>query len=275
MKVVLTALILLATVVRAEEGKPVTTYQTGLPSPLKNVGIDQKLNNQVPLELTFRDETGQTVQLSRYFGQRPVVLALVYYECPMLCNMVLNGMLRAFRTLSFNIGNEFDVVTVSFNPKEGPVLARAKQASYLDKYRRTGADKAWHFLTGDEPNIQKLAQAVGFRYTWDPVHNQFAHASGIMVLTPTGRIARYFYGIEYPPNDLRLGIIEASNGKIGSPVDAVLLYCFHYDASTGRYSLLISNIVKLLGSVSAIVLFGMIGLFLWHERRTKRVERPC
>lgn len=250
-----------------------TTYQPGKPSILNEVGIDQKLNGQIPLDLTFRDEHGQTVKLGQYFGEKPVVLAMVYYECPMLCNMVLNGMLRAFRTLSFDAGKQFEVVTVSFNPSEKPVLARAKQASYMDKYRRPGAE--WHFLTGDEPNIQKLAQAVGFRYKWDPVQQQFAHASGIMVATPDGRLARYFYGIEYPPNSLRLAIVEASNRQIGTPVDAILLYCFHYDPATGRYSLLISNVVKIIGSATALGLFGLIGFFVWRERHPKPVEYPC
>jgi protein SCO1/2 len=254
---------------------PATTYQPGLPPALKDIGIDQKLNNQVPLDLTFRDEHGQIVKLEQYFREKPVVLALVYYQCPMLCNMVLNGMLRSFRALSFDIGGEYDVVTVSFDPQEKPSLARAKQASYIDKYRRPGAVTSWHFLTGDEANIQKLTQAVGFRYKWDPVQKQFAHASGIMVLTPAGRIARYFYGIEYSPSALRLALVEASNGQIGNPVDAVLLYCFHYDVTTGKYSLLISNAVRLLASVTAIGLFGMIGFFVWRERHTKPAESSC
>lgn len=272
-RIVVAAFLIGAAALLANE--PAPSYTQGVPSVLQKIGIDQKLDNQVPLDLTFRDENGQTVSLGKYFGSKPVVLALVYYECPMLCNMVLNGMIRAFRVQSFDIGNHFNVVTVSFNPKEQPALAHAKKDSYMKAYRRPGAENGWHFLTGDEPNIQKLAQSVGFRYTWDAAHNQYAHASGIMVLTPKGRVARYFYGIEYPPNDLRLGIIEASKEHIGSPVDAILLYCFHYDASTGRYTLFITNIIKLVGSATALALFGMIGFFVWRERQPKTLEPTC
>jgi protein SCO1/2 len=240
------------------------------PAELRDVGIDQRLNEQVPLDLTFRDETGKTVQLRQYFGQRPVVLILAYYECPMLCTMVLNGALRAFRALSFDVGDEFQVVTVSFNPKETPELAAKKKKSYMEAYERAGAAEGWHFLTGDEPAIKSLTQAVGFRYKYDPETEQFAHASGIMVLTPQGRLARYFYGIDYGPKDVRLGLVEASEGKIGSPVDEVLLYCFHYDPKTGTYGAVIMNIVRVAG-VSTLVILGTFMIVMFRRDRRLKV----
>jgi len=241
------------------------------PYPLTQVGIDQKLNSEVPLDLQFRDESGKQVRLGDFFGKKPVVLSLVYYECPMLCTLVLNGMLTSFKVLAFDVGKEFEVVTVSFNPREKPELAAAKKQSYLRRYGRPDGDKGWHFLTGDEDQIAKLADSVGFRYTYDPKTEQYAHASAIMVLTPQGHVARYYYGIEYAPRDLRLGLIEASANKIGSPVDQVLLYCFHYDPLTGKYGLVIRNVLRLSGIVTLVVLGGFIALMLRRERAAKRV----
>jgi protein SCO1/2 len=229
------------------------------PELLRDVGIDQKLNDEIPLDLKFRDEHGNTVQLAQYFGSKPVILTLVYYNCPMLCTQVLNGLDRSLKQIPLDLGKDFNVVTVSIDPTERPVLAEAKQAMYTGMYGRPGAEQGWHFLTGDQPEIKALAQAVGFRYAYDPDSKQYAHASVIMLLTPSGRMARYIYGIQYPERDLRLGLIEASQGKISSPVDQILLFCYHYDPHTGKYGLLISRVIQLLGGLT--ILIGGIWLF--------------
>jgi protein SCO1 len=223
------------------------------PELLKEVGVDQKLDAQVPLSLTFRDEHGSPVELGQYFGSKPVVLSLVYYNCPMLCTQVLNGLDRSLEQIPLDIGKDFNVVTVSIDPTERPVLAEAKQAVYAGMYHRAGALQGWHFLTGDQPQIKALADSVGFRYAYDPDSKQYAHASAIMVLTPEGKISRYFYGVTYPERDLRLGLVEASEGKIGTPVDQVLLFCYHYDPHTGKYGLLISRVIQLSGVVTVLV----------------------
>ncbi len=228
------------------------------PDLLKQVGIDQKLNQSVPLNLTFRDEHGQTVQLGQYFGQKPVILTLVYYNCPMLCTQILNGVESGLKELPLDIGKQFNVVTVSIDPSEGHVLAEVKQEMYTGMYGRLGAAQGWHFLTGDEPQIKQLADAVGFRYAYDPETKQFAHASAIMILTPEGKISRYLYGIQFPSRDLRLGLDEASEGKIGSPVDAILLFCYHYDPHTGKYGLLISHVIQAGGAVTLLVLGALV-----------------
>lgn len=242
--------------------------QYGLPAMVRGVGIDQNLNAQIPLELTFKDDTGQTVRLGQYFRQKPVVLALVYYECPMLCDMVLNGLTHSMEQISLNLGKDYEVVTVSFNPRETWQLAASKKANYVEKYQRQGAAEGWHFLTGKEENIKALADAAGFHYKYDPITKQFAHASGIMVLTPDGRIARYFYGIEYKPRDFRLGLVEASQRKIGSPVDAVLLYCFHYDPMTGKYGLVIMNVTRAIGSATVLGLGTLIFVMVRRDRHS-------
>jgi protein SCO1 len=232
------------------------------PELLKQVGIDQKLNQSIPLELTFRDENGAPVQLARFFGQKPVLLTLVYYNCPMLCTQVLNGVESSLKELSTDIGKQYDVVTISIDPTESHVLAKTKKEMYVGMYGRPGAAEGWHFLTGDEPHIKQLADAVGFRYAYDPDTKQFAHASAIMLLTPEGKISRYFYGIQYPTRDLRLGLVEASEGKIGTPVDQVLLFCYHYDPATGKYGLLISHIIQAGGVLTVLILgVGMLILF--------------
>jgi len=236
------------------------------PDLLKNVGIDQKLNQQVPLDLAFRDESGKTVQLSQYFGQRPVILSLVYYNCPMLCTQVLNGMEAAMKGLPMDAGNQFEAVTVSIDPGDRPVLASVKKQMYTGMYGRPGAAEGWHFLTGDEDQIKKLADAVGFRYAYDPDSKQFAHASAIMVLTPDGKISKYFYGIQYSPRDLRLGLVEASAGRIGTPVDSILLFCYHYDPHTGKYGLLISRLIQVAGLLT-IAVIGITMLVLFRRER--------
>jgi protein SCO1/2 len=231
---------------------------SNLPPLLRDVGIDQKLNSQVPLDLVFRDESGNEVALRQYFGEKPVVLVLAYYDCPMLCTIVLNGVLHSVKELKYNIGREFEVVTVSFDPTEKPSLAAAKKAIYVGLYGRPNASAGWHFLTGDEPSIRQLTQAVGFRYNYDAQTKQYFHATGIMVLTPDGHLARYFYGIQYPSGNLRLGLVEASQGKIGSPVDQVLLYCSQYDPATGKYSVIVSHILKIAALATVLSLGGLV-----------------
>jgi len=237
------------------------------PELLKNVGIDQKLNQTIPLNLAFRDENGQTVQLAQFFGQKPVILTLVYYNCPMLCTQVLNGVESGLKELpTTDIGKQFEVVTISIDPTESHVLAKVKQEMYVGMYGRPGAAQGWHFLTGDEPQIKQLADAVGFRYAYDPDTKQFAHASAIMLLTPEGKISRYFYGIQYPSRELRLGLVEASEGKIGTPVDQVLLFCYHYDPKTGKYGLLISRVIQAGGALTILILGGAILILFRGER---------
>jgi protein SCO1/2 len=244
------------------------------PPGLKNVGIEQHLNDQIPPDLTFRDETGKSVRLADYFGRKPMILNLVYYQCPMLCGEVLSGLESALRVLKFDVGKEFDVLTVSFDPKETPEMAAAKKAEFLKRYGRDGAAKGWHFLTGPQASIDALTKAAGFDYEYDPKTGQFAHATAIMVLTPEGRIAQYYYGVEFAPKDLRLGLVQASQGKIGSVVDEVLLYCYHYNPDTGKYGAIISRILKIAAGAT-IFLLGtflvvMFRLGSLSEQRGKR-----
>jgi protein SCO1/2 len=240
------------------------------PELLKDVGIDQRLNDEIPLDLAFRDEHGKTVELAQFFGSKPVILTLVYYNCPMLCTQVLNGLDRTLKQIPMEIGKDFTVVTVSIDPTERPVLAEAKQAMYAGMYGRPGAAEGWHFLTGDEPQIKQLARAVGFRYAYDSESKQYAHASVIMMLTPEGRLSRYFYGIQYPERDMRLGLEEASQGKISSPVDSILLFCYHYDPHTGKYGLLISRVIQLAGLLTVVI--G--GIFLFVMFRSEHYTLP-
>jgi protein SCO1 len=253
----------------------VLVAQPALPAALRNVVIEQKLNAQVPADLVFRDESGRSIQLGEYFGSKPIILALVYYECPMLCTQVLNGLVGSLKALSFDAGAQFLVLTVSFDPRETPELAAAKKESYMGRYSRPGAAGGWHFLTGPESSIEALTQAVGFRYRYDVEKGQFAHASGIMVLTPQGKISRYFYGIEYSPRDLRLGLVEASNNRIGSPVDQLLLFCYHYDPATGKYGAVVMNFVRLGGAATVLTLGSILILFLRRDaRRSQSRLRP-
>jgi protein SCO1/2 len=244
------------------------------PELLKQVGIDQKLNQSIPLNLTFRDENGAPVQLAQFFGQKPVVLTLVYYNCPNLCTQVLNGVESGLKELPMDIGKQFDVVTVSIDPTESHVMAKVKQEMYVGMYGRPGAAQGWHFLTGDEPQIKQLADAVGFRYAYDPDTKQFAHYSGIMLLTPEGKISRYFYGIQYPSRDLRLGLVEASEGKIGTPADQILLFCYHYDPKTGKYGLLISHIIQAGGALTVLIL-GIAMLILFRGEHYALPQRKA
>jgi len=228
------------------------------PPGLKHVGIEQHLNQQIPPNLSFRDETGKPVELADYFGRKPLILNLVYYQCPMLCGEVLSGLESALRILKFDVGREFDVLTVSFDPKETPEMAAAKKTELLKRYGRPGAAAGWHFLTGSQASIDALTQAAGFEYEYDPKTQQFAHATAILILTPQGRIAQYYYGIEFAPRDLRLGLVQASENKIGTVVDQVLLYCYHYDPDQGKYGAIISRVLKLAAGAT----IALLGTFL-------------
>jgi protein SCO1/2 len=234
----------------AEPGDP-TAAKPGL---LSKIAIDQRIGHQVPADIPFVDDAGREVKIGDYFGKRPVVLALVYYECPMLCTQVLNGLVSSIGVLNFEVGREFDVVAVSFNPKEGPGLASQKKAAYVERYGRPQSAAGWHFLTGTQESIARLTEAVGFKYEYDDAIKQFAHGAAIEVLTPTGTIAKYFYGIEYSPRDLRLGLVEAADERIGTLVDDVLLFCYHYDPATGKYGASILTLVRI-GAIATVLAF--------------------
>jgi protein SCO1/2 len=235
------------------------------PAQLRDVAFDQRLGDPVPLDVPFRDEDGKTVTLRDYAG-KPMLLVPAYYTCPMLCTLVLNGVVSMLRALPFDAGKEFTVVTFSFDPKDDPAAAAAKKATYVGEYRRRGAEGGWHFLTGDAASIEALTKAIGFRATWDQANAQFAHASGIVLVTPQGRITKYFYGVEFSARDLRLAIVEASENQIGTVVDQLLLFCFHYDPATGRYSRLALDVVRAGGVLTLAGMAGMIGWWLLRER---------
>ena len=240
------------------------------PPYLQNVGIEQHLDAQVPGDLSFVDDTGRPVKLGDYFGRKPLILNLVYYNCPMLCGETLAGLTGSMRLIKFDAGNEFEVITVSFNPQETPQLAAEKKRDYLKRYGRPTGAAGWHFLTGPADSINALTKAVGFQYQYDAAKNQYAHATAIMVLTPQGRISRYFYGVDFPPKDLRMGLVEASQGKIGNAVDQVLLYCYHYDPATGKYGAIVSNMLKLGGALTILFIGGLILVLLRLERIAPR-----
>jgi protein SCO1/2 len=248
--------------------QPETSLASGTkPDVIKDVDFEQKLNAQVPLDVPFRDETGRTVQLHDYFHHdRPVVLALVYYECPMLCTYVLNGMVTSLKVLRFTAGRDFDVVAISFNPKETAALARDKKKAYMDVYGRSGTADGFHFLTGDESSIEQVTSAVGFKYKFDPRIQQYAHAAGLTLLTPEGRISRYFYGIEFAPKDVQLGLIDASQMKIGTLTEKINFLCYHYDATTGKYGLMVTRLLQ----IGGIMTMAAFGTFWWMMLRRER-----
>jgi len=250
---------------RQEPGQVSST----LPGPLREIGFDQNLNQRVPLDTMFTDETGRRVRLGEYFGTRPVVMVFAYYECPMLCTQVVNGLASALSVISLEPGRDFEIVTVSFDPRDRPAAAAAKKSHALDRYKRPGANDSWHFLTGQQTEIDRLTRAAGFRYVWDQPTNQFAHPSGIIVLTPDGRLARYLFGIEYGSRDLRLGIVEASEGRVGNPADALLLYCYHYDPMAGRYGFVIMRALRLAGAATVLALTAFVVVMFRRERRTR------
>lgn len=240
---------------------------SGLPKALQTVGIEQRLNEQLPLETKFVDENGQEVALGDYFHKgKPVVLALVYYECPMLCNQVLTGLTGALKGMNFNAGKEFDIVAISFDPKDTPAIAKAKKETYLAHYGRPETAAGWHFLTGTPASIAKITEAVGFKYQWDEQTKQFAHAGGIQIATPEGKLSRYFYGIDYAPKDIKFGVMDASSNKIGNPVEKLILYCYHYNPASGKYGLMIMNIIRLGGVATIIGLAAMIWAFRRYNR---------
>ena len=242
------------------------------PPPVKDVGLDQKLGESIPLDLVFKDEAGKDVRLSQYFGKRPVVLSLVYFNCPMLCGMTTDGLVRSVRALRFEPGTDYEILSVSFDPKETPEMASGKKRTVMAQYGRKSGPGGWHFLTGDAASIAALTKAVGFRYVWDAEQKQFAHATGVTLLTPQGRIARYFFGIEYPAKDLRLALIEASEEKIGNVVDQLLLLCFHYDPKTGRYTATVRNLMRGGAALTLLALAGFVTVMLRKERAS--AERP-
>lgn len=259
------------TAVAALQAQP----ETGLPShaapaagsPLSKVDIEQKLDGQLPLDAVFRDETGAAVRLGDLYGERPVLLAFVYYGCPMLCTLVLNGVVRVLNGVTLTPGKDFDVVAISINPDETPEMAANKKAVYLKEYHRKGTEAGWHFLTGEESEIRRATDAAGFKYVYDPASKEYAHASAIYVTTPEGRLARYFFGIEYPARDLKLALVEASKGKIGGLVDRILLFCFHYDPVTGKYSLMIMRLVRIAG---VLTILGMAAAIILMTRRERK-----
>jgi protein SCO1/2 len=245
------ALALLVPLARADDARPPI---------LRDVGIDQRLDAALPRDLAFRDEEGRPVRLGDYLAERPVILAPVYYGCPMLCGQLLNGLVSALMAVPFTVGRDVTVVAVSFDPSEGPALAAEKKALYVRRYGRPGTDAGWHFLTGDADAIARLTAAIGFRYTYDAAQQQYAHAAAIVVLTPGGHVSRYLFGVEPAPRDLRLALVEASEGRIGSVVDQLLLFCFHWDPATGRYSAVVMRLVRIGGALTVLALVGLVAL---------------
>ena len=246
----------------------VGTASSTMPPALINVGFEPPLNGQMPLDVSFRDETGRAVQLRDYFGKKPVVLAFVYYGCPMLCSQVEQGVVGSLRMLSFNPGRDYEVVFVSFDSRETPDMAASKKETALSHFRRPETAAGWHFLTGSEESINAVTHAANFRYTFNPKTNFFAHASGVMILTPDGRISRYFYGVEYPGRDMRLGLVDASAGKIGTPIDRALLFCYQYDPTTATYSASILKIIRLAGVLTILCIVGGILIFRRRDAAT-------
>ncbi|MDA0577373.1 MAG: SCO family protein [Verrucomicrobia bacterium] len=247
------------------------TIDASMPKILNEASIEQKLGAKLPLELAFKDEAGRDVQLKDYFGKHPVVLVMAYYECPMLCTLVLNGVVKALNVLNLRMAQDYEVVTVSFDPGETPALAAAKKATYVQEYHGEGAEQGWHFLTGGQDAIVALADAVGFRYSYDPKTDEYAHASGIMVATPDGRLSKYFYGVEYSGRDLRLGLVDAADKRIGTAVDQIMLWCYHYDPLTGRYGLAIISALRLVALMTVVA----VGAFMIRSlRQERRIQTP-
>lgn len=242
------------------------------PEILKHVGIEQKIGASLPLDLEFNDESGTPVKLGSYFGDKPVILTLVYYDCPMLCTEVLNGLNRSLAPLNFSIGEEFEVVTVSFDPRETPALASQKKAVYTQRYGRPGTGEGWHFLTGAAPEIDALTGTVGFNYVYDESEGQFVHGSAIMIVSPKGTVSHYFFGIEYPSEDIRLAIIESSEEKLGTVFDQIMLYCFNYDPEQGRYGVAIMNAMRVAGLVTLLAMGSFMVVMFKRDRRRRRAR---
>ena len=249
-------------------------HQTGIvasnvPPQFKAVTFAQRLNTRLPLDVAFKDETGRTVALGDYFGKRPVVLAFVYYQCPMLCAQTMNGISMALKVIPFTPGKDFDVVFVSFDPRDTPEAANAKKRAHLVHWKTEDTADGWHFLTGDEAAIRQVTSAAGFTYEWDAKTGQFAHVSGVLTTTPDGRLSRYFYGVEYSPKDLRMALVESADGKIGSPIEELLLYCYQYDPATGQYGVVVMNLVRLGGLVTVVLLAGFVVMMRRRDARPR------
>jgi len=254
---------------------PAVQTSNGLPETLKKVGIEQRLGETLPFDTVFKDENGREVKLGEYFSKgRPVVLALVYYECPMLCNQVLNGLTGSMKGVSLDAGKDFDVVAISFDARENdkPELAKNKKASYVERYGRPGTEEGFHFLTGTQESIDAVTKTVGFSYEWDEKSNQFAHASAVIIANPNGKLSRYLYGIDYSPKDLKFGIIDSADNKIGSAADQLLLYCYHYDPSTGKYGFAVLRAMRI-GGIATILGMGLMGFVFWRRNKKKAAIR--
>jgi protein SCO1/2 len=259
------AMMLAAGSIHAQEALPLEN----LPPPPQNVGFDQNIGKTLPLEATFKDETGQAVRLGDYFGKKPVVLNFAYFTCPMLCGLSMQGLAASLKGMNLDAGRDFEVLTVSFEPKDTPEMARAKKESALLRYARPGAAAGWHFLTGDESSIAALTSAAGFRYQWDAADKQYAHPAGIVVATTDGKLARYLFGVEYAPRDLRLSLVEASQNKLGSVVDQLLLLCYHYDPKAGRYGAFAIDSMRGAGAVTLLALGAFVIVLARPAKKTK------
>lgn len=250
---------------------PSQMSSNGLPEALQSIGIEQKLGDKLPMDVEFKDEDGRAVKLGDYFSKgKPVIIAFVYYECPMLCNQVLNGLTGSLKGINFDAGKDFDVLAISFDARENdkPELAKNKKAGYVERYGRQGSENGWHFLTGSQASIDQVTKAAGFSYKWDEKSNQFAHAGGIMITTPDGKLARYLYGIDYAPKDLKFGLMESAESRVGNPAEQLLLYCYHYDPSTGKYGLAILNVIRL-GAIATLIGMGAMALVFWRRNKRK------
>ncbi len=250
------------------------SQSNGLPPALKAVGIEQKLGATLPLDTELKDEDGKLVKLSDYFTSgRPVIVTFVYFDCPMLCNQVLNGLTGSLKGMSFDAGKEFDVVAISFDAREfdNPTLAKNKKASYMERYGRAGTEGGWHFLTGTQTSIDAVTSAAGFSYKWDEKSNQFAHAAAVMIASPEGKLTRYFYGIDYSPKDIKFGVMESAENKVGNAAEKLLLYCYHYDPSTGKYGLAILNVIRL-GGIATLIGLGAMCFVFWRRNKKKTVD---
>ena len=255
-----------------DQQRPGTVSTQTIPQ-LKDVSFKQRLNEMLPLDASFTDETGRRVTLGAYFGRKPVLLAFVYYQCPMLCTQVMNGLSSALKVMPFAAGEDYEVVLVSFDPRDTPATAAEKKRAHLE-YWSTGKDAgSWHLLSGDEATIRRVTSAAGFSYQWDARTGQFAHVSGILVATPQGRLSRYFYGVEYSPKELRLALVESSEGRVGSAIDELLLYCFHYNPESGRYGLMVMNLVRLGGVLTVLAIGGFILITRRRESRMPALRR--
>lgn len=269
MNKLLVALILAASPAFAQSRPPTGSGipASELPSPIREIGFDQHLDRALPLDVEFTDEQGRTVKIGDYFGKRPVVLSFVYYGCPMLCLQSLNSLAATLGVVSEHPGRDFEVVSISIDPRETPEMARDKKAHYVQRSGKPSIAAGWHYLTGREENIRRFTKAAGFRYAWDEASQQYAHPAGIVVATPQGKVARYLFGIEYGPRDLQLAVLDASEGRISSPIKRVLLYCYHYDIANGRYSLAIMRVVRLAGAATVFSLGTLIFVWIRRERR--------